>query len=243
MSFRVVILSPVMPIWDHGAFCFPFIKLCLAKKCQITLLDTLSLFPNNSAFFNNSVIEDLPFITEKLEKYLKKPSVLVGFSMAGTLVQILSARFANVQAVLAVNAPGYPDKPLQRRLGYILHFLKNKDLSGALETLNTFMHPRGIIKRRASLEISEAQKSLAIERMTRGFKFLLAMDARDEISKYTGKFLALIGEKSQLATMDNQTRSYCINHEYKVISNAGTRLWDDNPVMTNAIINKWMHGL
>ncbi|WP_019220203.1 alpha/beta fold hydrolase [Bartonella florencae] len=243
MSLRVVILSPVMPIWDHGVFCSPFIKLCLAKRCQITLLDTLSLFPSNSAFCNNCAIDTLPFLTEKLEKFFKEPSVLVGFSMAGTLVQILSVRLANVQAVLAVNAPGYPDKPLQRRLGYILHFLKNKDLSGALETLNAFMHPRGVMKKRALLEISDAQKSMAIERMTRGFEFLLAMDARDEINKYTGKFLALIGERSQLATVDNQTRSNCINHEYKVVSDAGTRLWDDNPVMTNAIVDEWMSGL
>ncbi|GAA5097869.1 alpha/beta hydrolase [Bartonella acomydis] len=243
MSLRVVILSPMMPIWDHGVFCSPFTKLCLAKGCKITLFDTLSLFPCNSAFFNNSAIEILPFITEKLEKYFKEPSVLVGFSMAGTLAQILSVRLANVQAVLAVNAPGYPDKSLQRRLGYILHFLKNKDLSSALETLNAFMHPRGVMKKRALLEFSHAQKSMAIERMTRGFQLLLAMDARDEISKYTGKFLALLGEKSQLATIDNQTKSQCINHEYKIISGAGMRLWDDNSVMTNAVIDEWISGL
>ncbi|WP_455465715.1 alpha/beta fold hydrolase [Bartonella sp. B39] len=243
MSRRVVILSPVMPIWDHGVFCSSFTKLCLAKGFSITLLDTLSLFPHNSAFYNEFPMGILPFITEKLERYLKEPSILVGFSMAGMLVQILAAQLPNVRALLAVNAPGYPDALLQRRVGCVLNFLKNKDLSGALETLNAFMHPRGVMKKRALLEISDAQKSIAIERMTRGFKLLLGMDARNEIIKYAGKFLALIGEESQLATVDNQTRSHCFNHEYKIISGAGTRLWDDNPVMTNRILAEWMSGL
>ncbi|WP_208442102.1 alpha/beta fold hydrolase [Bartonella raoultii] len=243
MSFRVVILSPVMPIWDRGIFCSRFTKLCSVKGCQIILLDTLSLFPSNSLVCKNSAVDILSFVAEKLESYFKEPSVLVGFSMAGMLVQILAARLPNVRAVLAMNAPGYPDQPLQQRLGYVLDFLENKDLSGALEALNVLMHPCGVVKKKALWEIPDAQKDMAIERMRRGFQFLLEMDARDEIVKYTGKFLALIGEKSQLATIDNQTRSHCINHEYKVISDAGTRLWDDNPVMTNAIIDEWMNGL
>ncbi len=93
------------------------------------------------------------------------------------------------------------------------------------------------------MEIPDEQKSVAIERMTRGFKLLLEIDARDEIVKYKGKFLALVGEKSQLATVDNQTKSHNLNHEYKIISGAGTRLWEDNPTMTDAVIDEWMEGL
>ncbi|WP_026088279.1 alpha/beta fold hydrolase [Bartonella rattaustraliani] len=243
MSLRIVILSPVMPSWDHGVFCSSFTKLCSEKGFQITVLDTMSLFPSYSFFGHNTAVEALPFIVEKLEKHLKESSVLVGFSMAGMLVQILAARLLNVRAVLAVNAPGYPDKPLQQRLGHILHLLKNKDLSGALEALNVFMCPPGAVNKRILSKVPEVQKKAAIERMTKGFQFLLEMDARNEIIKYTGKFLALVGEKSQLATIDNQTRSCSKKHEYKIISGAGTRLWDDNPVMTNAIIEEWIDRL
>lgn len=84
---------------------------------------------------------------------------------------------------------------------------------------------------------------MAIERMTRGFQFLLEIDARNEIIKYTGKFLALVSENSQLATIDNQTRSHCKNREYKIISDVGTHLWDDNAVMTHAIVDEWMSRL
>ncbi|PIT69736.1 alpha/beta hydrolase [Bartonella tribocorum] len=243
MSLPVVILSPVMPIWDGGAFCSSLTKLCAMKGFQVMLLDTLSLFPKSAHFFNHSAIETLSFMVEKLDKSFKKPTVLVGFSMAGILVQILATRLPNVQAVLAVNAPGYPDKLLQQRLGDILIHLENNDLLGALETLNIFMHPSGVVKKRVALEIPQDQKNMAVERMTRGFKLLLALDARDEIVKYRGKFLALVGEKSQLATVDNQTKSQCVNHEYRIISGAGTRLWDDNLVMTNAIVSEWMEGL
>ncbi|WP_375618617.1 MULTISPECIES: alpha/beta fold hydrolase [unclassified Bartonella] len=243
MNLPIIILSPVMPVWDDGVFCSPLIKLCSTKGFPITLLDILSLFPKSSHVLNHSVVETLSFMTEKLKSFFKEPTVLVGFSMAGMLVQILAARLPNIQAVLAVNAPGYPDKVLQRRLGDILASLENNDLSGALEILNGFMHPSGIMKKRALLEIPDEQKSVAIERMTRGFKLLLEMDARDEIVKYKGKFLALVGEKSQLATVDNQTKSHNLNHEYKIISGAGTRLWEDNPTMTDAVIDEWMEGL
>ncbi|WP_212112895.1 alpha/beta fold hydrolase [Bartonella queenslandensis] len=243
MRLPVVILSPVMPIWDGGAFCSPLTKLCATKGGQVTLLDTLSLFPKSTHFLNHSAEETLSFIREKLENYFKEPAVLVGFSMAGMLVQILAARLPNVQAVLAVNAPGYPDPLLKRRIGDILIHLENNDLLGALETLNGFVNPSGVVKKRVALEIPQDQTSMAIERMTRGFKLLLALDARDEIIKYKDKFLALVGEKSQLATVDNQTKSQCVNHQYQIISGAGTRLWDDNPVMTNAIVSEWMEGL
>ncbi|WP_375642519.1 alpha/beta fold hydrolase [Bartonella sp. CM100XJJH] len=243
MSLPIIILSPVMPIWDGGVFCSPLTKRCLSKGFPVTLLDTLSLFPKSSYVLNHSAVDILSFMAEKLKSYFKEPAVLVGFSMAGTLVQILAARLPNVQAVLAVNAPGYPDKVLKRRLGDILVYLENNDLSGALEILNGFMQPSGILKKRVLLEVPDEQKSVAIERMTRGFKLLLEMDARDEIIKYTGKFLSLVGEKSQLATLDNQTKSHNLNHEYKIISGAATRLWEDNPTMTNAVIDEWMEGL
>ncbi|EJF82567.1 hypothetical protein MCW_01634 [Cardidatus Bartonella washoeensis 085-0475] len=66
MSLRIAIVSPVMSIWDHCVFCPSFTKLYLAKGFQITLFNTFSLFPRNSTFSNNSVIEILPFITEIL---------------------------------------------------------------------------------------------------------------------------------------------------------------------------------
>ncbi|WP_156851075.1 alpha/beta hydrolase [Bartonella refiksaydamii] len=237
MSSHSVILAPVMPVWDKGNFCSPLKNLFLERGFKVTLLDTLSLFSSNST------IEVISSLIAKFKERFQEPFVLVGFSMAGTLVQMLAAQLPNVQAVLAVNAPGYPDKTLQQRLGSVLTLLENGDLSAALETLDSFVQPIGTIEKRVLLEIPDEQKNLAIERMTRGFKFLLGMDARDEIIKYTGRFLALVGENSQLATVDNQTRSHCMHHEYKIITGAGTRLWEDNPTMTDAIIDEWIGRL
>ncbi|EJF82565.1 hypothetical protein MCW_01632 [Cardidatus Bartonella washoeensis 085-0475] len=93
------------------------------------------------------------------------------------------------------------------------------------------------------MEIPAEQKNIAIERMQKRFRLLLERDAMNEIIKYTGRFLALVGEKSQLATVDNQTRSHCVNHEYKIIPGASMRLWDDNPVMINRILNEWVNRL
>ncbi|WP_208442096.1 alpha/beta fold hydrolase [Bartonella raoultii] len=237
MSLHSVILAPVMPVWDKGSFCYPLKNLFLKRGFKVTLLDTLSLFSSNST------IEVVSSLTAKFKERFQEPFLLVGFAMAGTLVQMLAEKLPNAHAVLAMNAPGYPDVLLQQRLGYLLTLLEKGDLSTTLEVLDSFVQPIGAIEKRNVLEIPDEQKTMAIERMTRGFKLLLAMDARDEIIKYTGKFLALVGEKSQLATVNNQTKSHCMNHEYKIISEAGMRLWEDNPVMTNAVINEWIDRL
>ncbi|WP_455481459.1 alpha/beta fold hydrolase [Bartonella sp. B12(2025)] len=226
-----------MSLWDEGAFCSPFQKLCLEKGFHVTPLDILSLFSSGSA------TEVIPLITEKLKSRFREPLLLVGFSTGGTLVQILAAGLPNIQAVLAVSAPGYPDLLLQQRFKHVLTLLDDGDLSGALETLYAFLQPMGETARKVYIKIPDEQKSTALERMQRGFRFLLEMDARSEIVKYAGKFLCLVGEKSQLATIDNQTQSHRLNHEYKIISGAGTRLWDDNPAMMHAIVNEWIDRL
>ncbi|MEL6088793.1 alpha/beta hydrolase [Bartonella schoenbuchensis] len=237
MNLQIVILAPAMPVWDEGAFCLPLKELCLEKGFQVTVLDTLSLFSSHSA------IEVIPFLATKLTNSFQGPLVLVGFSMAGTLVQMLAVRLLNVQAVLSISAPGYPDTLLQQKLRYLLTLLEDGNLSEALEELDYFVQPVGAIKKRTLMEVSDDQKNIAIERMQRGFRLLLDMDARSEIIKYGGKFLSLVGEKSQLATVDNQTQSHNLNHEYKIIPSAGIRLWKDNFAMTHAIVNKWIDGL
>ncbi|OPB29451.1 alpha/beta hydrolase [Bartonella sp. WD12.1] len=237
MNLQIVILAPVMQVWDEGVFCLPLKELCLEKGFQVTVLDTLSLFSSHSA------VEVVSFLTKKLTDRFQGPLMLVGFAMAGTLVQMLAARLIDVQAVLAISAPGYPDTPLQQKLGYLLTLLEDGDLSGALEALDYFVQPVGAIKKRALIKISDDQKNIAIERMQRGFRLLLDMDARSEIIKYGGKFLSLVGEKSQLATIDNQTQSHNLNHEYKIIPGTGIRPWENNFAMTHAIVNEWIDGL
>ncbi len=237
MNPHVIVFSPVMPVWDEGAFCSPLQKLFLEKGFHVTSLDTVSLFSGSS------VAEAIPLIIEKIKSRFQGPLVLVGFSMAGTLVQILAARLPDIRAVLAVSAPSYPDAFLRRRLEHLLTLLKNGDLSGALEALNILVQPLGKTEKIIQRKIPDEQKNMAIERMQRGFRLLLKMDARSEIIKYAGRFLALVGEKSQLATINNQIQSHCLNHEYKVIFGAGMLPWNDNPVMMYAIIHEWINRI
>ncbi|WP_455475040.1 alpha/beta hydrolase [Bartonella sp. B30(2025)] len=223
-----------MSLWDNGAFCTPFQKLCMEKGFHVTPLDILSLFSSGSA------TEVIPLITEKLKNRFQEPLLLVGFSTGGTLAQILAARLPNIRAVLAVSAPGYPDLLLQQRLKSVLSLLDDGDILGALEILYAFVQPIGEAVKKIQIKIPDDKKNTALKRMQRGFRFLLEMDARSEIVKYTGKFLSLVGEKSQLATIDNQAQSHHLNHEYKIIPNAGMFPWRDNPIATHEIVNEWI---
>lgn len=79
--------------------------------------------------------------------------------------------------------------------------------------------------------------------MLRGFSLLLKLDARPTIAQYHGKYLGIVGEKSQLATRSNQTHSGNPKHRYERIPGAGMRPWNDNASAINLLVNEWVEEL
>ena len=225
-----VILAPVMPAWDGGAFCAPLVTLLEEKGFSVTIVDTLNLITHDDP---QSAIDVL---CQTLNAQVKRPWLLVGFAMAGTLVQLLAHRLRGVAGVLSVSAPGFADEKLTQRLVRLISLLEKGKLGSSMVILHHYVLPEGSPAPREKFTLPDTEKMSAIKRMLTGFSLLLKMDARADIAAYDGNYLAIVGEKSQLA-------SYFVQHYYKRIPGAGMRPWNDNPAAVNALLNEWIDTL
>ncbi|HGH4676460.1 TPA: alpha/beta hydrolase [Enterobacter bugandensis] len=232
-----VILAPVMPAWDGGAFCAPLVTLLEEKGFSVTIVDTLSLITHDDP---QSAIDAL---CQTLNAQVKRPWLLVGFAMAGTLVQLLAHRLRGVAGVLSVSAPGFADEKLTQRLVRLISLLEKGELGSAMDILHHYVLPEGLPAPREKFTLPDTEKMSAIKRMLTGFSLLLKMDARADIAAYDGNYLAIVGEKSQLASWENQTHSPRTQHYYKRIPGVGMRPWNDNPAAVNALLNEWIDTL
>lgn len=236
-KMSAVILAPVMPLWDEGLFCESLKILLKEKGYSVTVIDTLTLIQDTSP---ERAVESL---CQALNTRFKSPYLLVGFAMAGTLVQLLAPHLNTLSGVISVSAPGFADRNLIKRLGLLISLLEKGDLEYAMDALHQFVMPEGQSASKADFTLPDAEKVSAIQRMLTGFGLLLNMDARRAIADYRGKYLAIVGEKSQLASWDNQTHSAQPTHLYRCIPKAGMRPWNDNPEAVDALLNEWVETL
>lgn len=234
---EAVILAPVMPAWDEGQFCAPLATLLVEKGYRVTVIDTLTLIQNVSP---ERVVEAF---CQALNAQFAPPYLLVGFAMAGTLVQLLAPHLNGLSGVISVSAPGFADKQLKTRLGLLVSLLEKGEAEHAIDVLHQFVVPEGQSVPEEKFTLPDAAKASAIQRMLTGFTLLLNMDARNAIACYSGKYLAIVGEKSQLASWENQTHSAQSAHLYRRIPKAGMRPWNDNPAAMDALLNEWVETL
>lgn len=234
---EAVILAPVMPVWDEGQFCAPLVTLLAEKGYSVNVIDTLTLIQDASP---ERAVEVL---CQALNARFQPPYLLVGFAMAGTLVQLLAPHLNGLSGVISVSAPGFADEQLKTRLGLIISLLEKNEAEHAVDILHQFVVPEGQSVQEGRFTLSDAAKASAVQRMLTGFTLLLNMDARNAIACYSGKYLAIVGEKSQLASWENQTHSAQPTHLYRRIPKAGMRPWNDNPTAMDALLNEWVETL
>ncbi|AOM40389.1 alpha/beta hydrolase [Xenorhabdus hominickii] len=238
-SPEAVILSPVMPLWDHGDFCAPLVLLLEKLGYRVSIIDTLSLINHVSP----DLIDPDCFINAieyELTQHFSKPYLLIGFAMAGTLVQLLASRLKMLTGVISVSGPGYADILLRDKLGQLIMLLKKNQLDESISLLHDFVIPEGGIPPSIISAIPNHLKDSAEKRLIIGFSLLLQFDARTVLCNYKGKFLSIVGECSQLATVHNQVVSSNLMHNLVVVEGAGMRPWNDQPELINDAINNWL---
>jgi len=235
-KLNAVILAPVMPIWDQGNFCKQLVNQLQLKNYKVTVIDTLSLINSDSTE------KAIDVISNELNRQMNEPSLLIGFAMGGTLAQMVANKIQKITGIISISAPGFADLKLKQNIGSIIALLDEGNLESALDKLHEFVVPEGK-KVTNSLIIPQHLREHSVMRMKIGFSLLLNFDARKTMRFFNGKYLGIVGEKSQLATTNNQTNTNNINHTYAFIPNAGMRPWDDNPLETNFLINSWIEKL
>ncbi|WP_340610496.1 hypothetical protein [Xenorhabdus bharatensis] len=241
-SLEAVILSPIMPLWDHGNFCSSLTSLLENMGYKVSIIDTLSLInPVKLNFIDPDDAIDI--IEHELVQRFSKPYLLIGFAMAGTLVQLLAPRLNELTGVISVSGPGYADILLSNRLGQLITLLNENQLNEAISVLHDFVIPKGGTPLPPMSDIPNHLREIAQRRLIVGFSLLLQLDARATLCNYKGKFLSIVGECSQLATVCNQVLSANPMHCFVVVDGAGMRPWDDKPKFVNNMIKDWLRIL
>lgn len=230
-----VILGPVSPAWDDGAFCRPLSAHLLRLGYQVAAVDTLSVCTAETI--------DAAAVSagEFLRPHNGKLDLLAGYALGGTVAMQLPKHGVQARRLLTLSSPGFADPDLRARLQALIDRLRAGRLDSALDLLAQYVTPLGEAPP-AREELREGEDvPAACHRMARGFELLLQSDAREDALVFEGRLLCLVGERSQLARPSNQGASpHCERHGIEIIADAGMRILADNPHRSLQAVGRWL---
>lgn len=230
-----VILAPVMPVWDCGQFCEPLISLLTRRGFDVTVIDTLSIITTS----------DLVFSLQQLKVALSditngRSFLICGVALGGALAQKLSCELPNIDGVISISGPTYPNPDLDGKLSALVDSLEAKNLDVAMNQLYDWLPPKNSYELRAP-RINEDAFIDATNRMKSGFSILKQIDARESIKAFKGKTLLIVGELSQMVSKKNLLENYqSPTYTASIIKNAGMRPWQDNEKQSYQTVENWL---
>lgn len=238
---RAVILGPVSPSFDDGAFCSVLSDALVGRGFGVLIVDTPAIVESlASARGLAGVVEGL---AERLRGPASGASLLAGYALGGTLAVKLARYLPQVPRILSISGPGFVDAALHRGLAPLMNALEAGQLGHALRLLAASVAPRGQApgaQHRDAFGSESGLGELAVRRMLAGFRLLLELDARAEAASYEGELLGLVGELSQLATAENQAFTPGPHRRLVSVPGAGMRVLRDDPEFSMRAIEAWL---
>ncbi|MEU2790540.1 alpha/beta hydrolase [Streptomyces sp. NPDC007100] len=250
---HAVVLAPVMPRWDEGAFFRQVAEPLLASGHRITIYDTLSLLRDG---------DDLKALVDRWAGYLAPegggsrgtsaaaaPDVLVGNALGGAVVQALLTReWTHRARALLLSGPTVADDELNAKLEGIAAAVGTQGLSAALRLLEEVV--RGPARQSGTVEPPrdnpKAAQNLAPDeelagwRLSAGLRLLHDADARQPVRDFPGPLLHVYGEQSLLVQRRHLATGHCPQHHLVGIPEAGMRPHADQPALTRATIARFL---
>lgn len=238
---RAVILGPVSPSFDDGAFCSVLSDALVGRGFGVLIVDTPAIVESlASARGLAGVVEGL---AERLRGPASGASLLAGYALGGTLAVKLARYLPQVPRILSISGPGFVDAALRRSLAPLMNALEAGQLGHALRLLAESVAPLGQApgaQHRDAFGSESGPGALAVRRMLAGFRLLLELDARAEAASYEGELLGLVGELSQLATAENQAFTPGPHRRLVSVPGAGMRVLRDDPEFAMRAIEAWL---
>lgn len=239
---RAVILGPVSPSFDDGAFCSVLSDALVGRGLGVLIVDTPAIVESlASAREPAGVVEGL---AERLRGPASGASLLAGYALGGTLAVMLARYLPQVPRILSISGPGFVDAALRRGLAPLMNALEAGQLGDALRLLAESVAPLGQApgaQHRDAFGSESGPGELAVRRrMLAGFRLLLELDARAEAAGYEGELLGLVGELSQLATAENQAFTPGPHRRLVSVPGAGMRVLRDDPEFAMRAIEAWL---
>ena len=191
-----VVISPVMPAWDAGAFLAPLTDELVRIGYLVVVVDSLSIL--------NKTIEALEGLIYHWHNFLKdfrNVDLLVGCALGGTIVQgLLRSSWAKrIPKVLLLSAPTKSDEILNRRLGLMSDLAGAQRINEAIALLNQLVLPAHKAHVRIEdMSVSYGEGAEACFRLETGFRLLINVDMTPWVESYDGLLLSIYGQQSQL---------------------------------------------
>ena len=258
---HAVVLAPVMPRWDHGAFFRQVAEPLLASGHRITIHDTLSLLREG---------DDLKALVGRWEGYLAPdhdgprgsgtevdscrppsaaaPDVLVGNALGGAVVQALLAHeWTHRTKVLLLSGPTVADGELNAKLERIAAAVSAQGLPSAVRLLDEVVRgpgrqpgpvpPPSVADRS---QLPDSDETLAAWRLSAGLRLLHDADVREPVRDFPGALLHVYGEQSLLVQRKHLATGTRPRHHLVGIPQAGMRPHADRPALTRDTITRFL---
>lgn len=231
---KAIILYPISPEWDKGVFCKSLTEELVTADYSVTVLDTLSLAKSCS------LSEDTRLLSKFIARHVGTPDLACGFAFGGTLIQMMAdSHLADCARILTISSPSFADGPLKKEINTIISLLKKNYVDSALEILHETIKAKPVDIH----HLSKEKKHQIAQRLLNGFEKILQCDARNELDRYKGHRLALIGEFSTLATKENVYTPEGAPfgfHKKVLVPQANMRVLTDNPEFSFCVIKRWL---
>lgn len=232
-----VVMSPVMPQWDHGEFFAPMTARLVALGYRVLVFDSLSL-PHAEVR-----LADLAAAWDAILRTIGPIQLLAGVALGGALVQCLLAKpwAAQVPATWLISAPTRADALLEARLAHLARLARAGLLQPALQALAGWVAaaptPQAPSATDAALTATltcqrlpdlpgdggSQPSSPACSRLWQGFALLHDFDLSHAVDTYPGRLISLYGARSQLVRAVNVTFAITPGHLAVAIAESGMR--------------------
>ncbi|MFE7311629.1 alpha/beta fold hydrolase [Streptomyces sp. NPDC057555] len=250
---HAVVLAPVMPRWDHGAFFRQVAEPLLTSGHRITIYDTLSLLRDG---------DDLKALVDRWAQYLAPddgascgapapvaPDVLAGNALGGAVAQALLAQeWTHRARVLLLSGPTVADDELNTKLERVAAAVGDQGLSAALHLLEDVVRGPG---RQATSDAPahsgparpqppSLDEELAGWRLSAGLRLLRDADVREPVREFPGPLLHIYGEQSLLVQRKHLATGPGSQHRLVGIPQAGMRPHADQPTLTKDAVARFL---
>ncbi|MFG3021337.1 alpha/beta fold hydrolase [Streptomyces sp. NPDC048254] len=244
---HALVLAPVTPRWDEGAFFAPVIRTLAGAGLRVTVVDTLSLWDEEADSMAAFVARWRALLPD-----FGRVDLLCGNALGGAVAQALLPDCAPDTAALLVSGPARTDPLLEERLTRIADLAASGRPGAALALLDQRVLPLGApgadVTAAATADADTAPVDVEADtaagrRLAAGMRLLCGIDVTDAVRNHPGPLLQIVGSHSQLVTRRHTAAAP--HHRVHVAPGAGMRPHAEQPTEVAALIEAylWEKGL
>lgn len=229
---HALVLAPVTPRWDGGAFFAPVTRALTGAGLRVTVVDTLSAWDEQ--------IESLAALAARWRELLGRygpVDLLCGNALGGALAQALLPDVAPHTAALLVSGPTRSDAVLEGRLTEIADLAATGRSGEALALLDRRVQPHDR-RFEPGAGAPEPHDPQAGRRLAAGMRMLCGIDLTDAVRAHPGPLLQIVGGHSQL--VGRRHTAAADHHRTHVIAGAGMRPHFERTAEVSALVGTFL---